>query len=101
MLGDAAGSLTQLTPYLRHLTEVCKSASVASERVAAKGVHCPKNICDSSTRGWIWNISECLWKQNITKLNPKPHFQNHLFVLLIPKRPVCYFQRGEQPFNFP
>lgn len=101
MLGDAADSLTQPTPYLRHLTEVCKSASVASERVAAKGVHCPKNICDSSTRRWIWNFSECLWKQNITKLNPKPHFQNHLFILLIPKRPACYFQRGEQPFNFP
>lgn len=84
MLRDAAHSLTQQTPYLRHLTEVCESASLASERAAAKGVHGPKNICDSRTRGWSWNISECLWKENITKLNTKPHFQNHLFVPLVP-----------------
>lgn len=56
MLCDAAHSLTQPTPYLRHLTEVCESAPLASERAAAKGVHRPKNICDSRTRGWSWNI---------------------------------------------
>lgn len=101
MLCQAADLLTQQSPYLWHLTEVCKSTSPASKSVAAKGVHGPENICDSGARRWIWNRSECLWKENITTLNPKPHVQNHLFILLIPKRPACYFQRGEQPFNFP
>lgn len=102
MLCEAADWLTQQPPYLWHLTEVCKATSAASESVATKGVRRPENICDSQARRWSWSSPECLWKENRTTWNPKPHFFKIISSFcLFRKGPARYFQRGEQPFNFP
>lgn len=111
MLYGATDSKRVSGAYLWHLTKVGKSTRLSSERVASKGVRCPKHICENTLK-CIRNIWICLWKEpeTIMKFSPKPHThtQNHLCILLILKRACVLFSEwgggvGDVawPFNFP